>query len=444
MSSPELGSFLFAFGIILGAVTLMGSLFEKLRQPKLVGEILAGILLGPFVFGYLWPEGHRALFGTADVTGKSSIIFGTLYWIGLLLLMFLSGTEMKRLFARGMRRDVGWLCGVGTLIPFAVVLALGSLMPLEAIAQGATPRAAVLIVLAVAVAVTSIPVIARIFHDLGILQTRFAGLILGAAALDDIILWSVLAIATALAQSPGLTGSELWTGVAGSVATTIGFMAFGFLLAPELMRRMNRSRFNVLARTSPLCYAVLVLLAYTALAAWLKVDLVFAAFLAGYGLMAGGTTIAKVEAEPLSESLQSVKKVAFGVFIPVYVALIGQKLVFGRDFSITLFLVFLLGSSIFRMLAAGAASYLAGFRRLDPFNISIALNARGGPGIVLASVAYEAHIINASFYTALVLTALFTSQAAGAWLMYVVRKGWPLLEEKPVVEESVVPVRVAA
>ncbi len=448
MSSPELGSFLFAFAIILGGVTLLGSLFEKLRQPKLAGEILAGILLGPFVFGVIAPEGYRSLFGSADVTGKSSTIFGALYWVGLLLLMFLSGTEMKRLFVKGMRREISWLCGVGTLIPFLLILLLGSFLPVEAIAQGSTPRLAALIVLAVAVAVTSIPVIARIFHDLGILNTRFAGLILGAAALDDVILWGVLAIATALAQAQGVMSGQVFGVMVRDVATTLGFMGIGFFLAPALLRRLNRARVNILARTSPLGYAILVLLAYTTIATWLKVDLVFAAFLAGYGLMAGGEPAAGSEPvsgpdvgfeHHLGESLHAVKKVAFTVFVPVYFALIGQKLVLGGEFSLGLLLIFLVGSSVLRMLAAGAASYFAGFRGLDPFNISIVLNARGGPGIVLASVAYEAHIINASFYTALVLTALFTSQAAGAWLMYVLRKGWPLLSEKSQLKDAPVP-----
>jgi Kef-type K+ transport system membrane component KefB len=74
---------------------------------------------------------------------------------------------------------------------------------------------------------------------------------------------------------------------------------------------------------------------------------------------------------------------------------------------------------------------LAGFGRLDAWNLAVATNARGGPGIVLASVAYDAGIINAAFYTTLVLVAVLTSQAAGVWLEYVLRKGWPLLAGQP-------------
>ena len=77
------------------------------------------------------------------------------------------------------------------------------------------------------------------------------------------------------------------------------------------------------------------------------------------------------------------------------------------------------------------AALAAGFRGLDVVNLSIAKNARGGPGIVLASVAYSAGIINASFYTTLVLTAVLTSQLAGAWLPFGLVKGWPLLSTNP-------------
>ena len=74
---------------------------------------------------------------------------------------------------------------------------------------------------------------------------------------------------------------------------------------------------------------------------------------------------------------------------------------------------------------------MAGFRGLDVLNLAVATNARGGPGIVLASVAYDAGIVNAQAFTTLVLLAILTSQAAGAWLEFVLRRGWPLLSPVP-------------
>ena len=86
------------------------------------------------------------------------------------------------------------------------------------------------------------------------------------------------------------------------------------------------------------------------------------------------------------------------------------------------------------------AGRLAGFRRLDVLNLAITTNARGGPGIVLASVAFDTGIISPKFYTTLVLAAIITSQAAGAWLDYVLRKGWSLLTPVSRVSPEIVPV----
>jgi len=88
---------------------------------------------------------------------------------------------------------------------------------------------------------------------------------------------------------------------------------------------------------------------------------------------------------------------------------------------------FLLGSCIVKILSVSLAGRFAGFRGLDLFNLAITTNARGGPGIALASMAFDAGIISPKFYTTLVLAAVLTSQAARAWLDHVLRKGWPLL-----------------
>lgn len=408
----EILSIVIGFAALLGAARVLGWAFERMQQPRLVGEIAAGVLLGPFIIGRWLPETQSASSGLSGF-----------YWLGLLALMFLSGTEMRRLFARDNRREVAWLCGIGTLAPFAIMLLLAAWLPVSAIAHPEAPRVSVVMVLAIGTAVTSIPVITRIFHDLGILKTRFAGLILGTAALDDIFLWAVLAVATALASGAGVT----FGAAAQHLAATLGFMALGFTVVPRVIRRLPQQ--------ASLLTALAILTGYVLAARWLQVDLVFAAFVAGYGI--AGTK--------LVEALAPLRKVSFAVFIPVYFALIGQRLELGREFSLALFAVFLLGSSLLRMLAAGAASYAAGFRGLEPFNIAAALNARGGPGIVLAGIAFEAQIINAAFYTTLVLTAIVTSQAAGAWLIYVLRKGWPLLAEPVRVEKTApAPVQVAA
>jgi Kef-type K+ transport system membrane component KefB len=181
-------------------------------------------------------------------------------------------------------------------------------------------------------------------------------------------------------------------------------------------------------KASPVGYLFVVLFIYAAVASMLGVNLIFASFLAGFGLVGG---VAGTERARFSDSLESIARVSFGVFIPIYFAVVGYKLVLGRDFSLPMLLMFLTVSSVLKLLSVGLAAKLAGFRSLDIVNLAITTNARGGPGIVLASVAFDAGIINAQFYTTLVLTAVITSQAAGAWLKFVLSRGWPLLSTNP-------------
>ena len=114
--------------------------------------------------------------------------------------------------------------------------------------------------------------------------------------------------------------------------------------------------------------------------------------------------------------------------------IVGYRLDLWKTFSITVLGIFLVGACAIKLLSVGLGARLAGFRGLDILNLAIATNARGGPGIVLASVAYDAGIVNATAYTTLVLLAVLTSQAAGAWLEYVLRKGWALLTPIPLAD----------
>jgi Kef-type K+ transport system membrane component KefB len=167
---------------------------------------------------------------------------------------------------------------------------------------------------------------------------------------------------------------------------------------------------------------------YCAVAAIFEVNLQFAALLAGYGIVGG---LYGTQRERFATPVDAISKVSFGVFVPIYFGIIGYRLVFGRQFSFAILLVFLVGSSLISVFSAGLAAWLGGFRGLDVVNIALTTNARGGPGIVLASVVYDAGIINAAFYTTLVITAVATSQITGAWLRFVLSKGWPLLSTNP-------------
>jgi K+:H+ antiporter len=411
MPSSAIGPLIFFLALLLASAHLLGHLFVRMRQPRVIGEILAGVILGPFVLGKLPLYTHLLQLDTAAAPKKAAL--DLLYQLGLLLLMFISGAETKALFQRHERKQIAWLAVVGTALPFFIMLALASALPLGWFMGVKASRTSLLLIMSIAVAVTSIPVISRIFFDLKILHTRFARLILGVAVLEDIALWAVLAVATALADSSGLSEKKIAT----HILLTLVYFAAGLTLAPRAIKRISKSRFNVLAKNSPICFTLLIVFSYVAVAGLMDVNLVFAAFLAGFA----------VSRKRLGEALETISRFSFALFIPAYFALVGYSLVFGKAFSVLMLLGFLGGACVLKLVAVALGARVAGFRGLDVINLAVATNARGGPGIVLASVAYESGIISAAFYTTLVLVAVLTSQAAGAWLELVLRRGWPLL-----------------
>jgi Kef-type K+ transport system membrane component KefB len=419
MTAAEFGVFALPLVLIIAGAHLGGYAFTRIRQPRVIGEILAGLMLGPMVLGRLAPGLSEQIFfdgGASGVGVKYLAVMGFLYNLGLLLLMFASGTGMQRLFGPDDRREVLWLCGIGTALPFALALLVAPFVPLDSLIGPLNHRSALVLVIGIAVAVTSIPVISRIFHDLGILDTRFARIVLGVAVIEDIVLWGVLAVAIALAGSSARTEGDILLHVLGVAV----YFLLGLTLFPYLLRKLTRARWNVLARNAPIAYVATVLLGFTAVAGALEVNLVFGAFLAGYAL---------VSSAELRRAIDTLAEVSFGIFIPVYFAVVGYQLDLTRMFSLEMLLGFFALAFAAKFASVAMGARLAGFRWRDTVNLSIVLNARGGPGIVLASVAYEAAIINAAFYTTLVLTALLTSQAAGAWLDLLLRRGWGLIDD---------------
>jgi Kef-type K+ transport system membrane component KefB len=424
VSNHDLTSVLFILLLLVGLAQLLGYLFVRLRQPKVVGEILAGIVLGPSLIGRVHPFS-----GLTVAIQHQGNILNFVYWLGLLLLMFLSGAETRHLFTREERREVGWLTIVGTGIPFILGLLLGPWLIRPALAGPNGNRISLIIILAVAVAVTSVPVVSKIFADLKILHTRFARLILGVAVLEDIVLWLALAVATAMAGQSALNVRSM----SYHLFVTVGFFALGLTIVPRMVKRINKSRYNVMATHSPVAYAIVVLLGYCVIAGALDVSLVFAAFLAGFAVVHKKRRL-------FADALDSIGKISFGFFIPVYFAIVGLKLDLIRGFSLWMVAAFLVGSCVVKIVSVALAGRFAGFRGLDLMNLALAMNARGGPGIVLASVAYDAGIISPKFYTALVLAAVITSQMAGAWLDYLLHRGWPLLTPAGNYETAAIPV----
>ena len=426
LSAGDLARFLLALTLLLAAAHSGGYLFARWKQPRVIGEIVGGLILGPTVLGAIAPGVEAHLFPT---TGAVPVVLDGLSQLGLLLLMFGAGTEMRSSFNSDERRTVGAVTLAGVALPALVGLGFAALLPSSYGLGTADNHTAFVLVFVLAIAVTSIPVISRIMFDLGILETAFARIVLAVAVLEDVLVYVVLAIALGLVAAssgdqigvpamlgirPGSTASVVF-----HVVATLAFLGLALWLGPPLYRRALRFRYNLVRRGSQIGFQLVFMLGLTVIAVLLGVVPLFGAFVAG--IVVGASS-----GERVVEARETIRTFSFAFFIPLYFAMVGLRLDLVRSFSPLFFVLFFSVACAAKYASVWVGARLAGESAAGSRNLAAALNARGGPGIVLASVALGAGIIDQNLYACLVLLAILTSLAAGSWLGAVVRAGKPL------------------
>ena len=423
MSPAELAQLLTALALLLTTAHAMGQVFVHFKQPRVIGEISGGLLLGPTLLSSLVPGPMAWAF---PQQGPVPPVLAAIYQLGLILLMYTSGAEMRSSFQGGEWRLVAALSSGGTVIPFVAGLLLLGVYDSRSHHGIAGNETAFLLVFATAIAVTSIPVISRIMLDLGILDTAFARIVLATAVFEDIVLYAVLAVALGLVQAqqhqsfglPDLLGLAPGSGWNAGyyVIASILFLGLALLLGPRLFRRAYHFRFNVLRWSNPIGFQIVFVLAVTGLCLFLGVTALLGALVAGL--------IASTSSERRGvEARESIKRFAAGFFVPAYFALVGFRLNLARDLDPWFFAWFLCFACLVKALSLYASARAVGESHAAALNLAVALNARGGPGIVLASVGLDAGIIDEGFFAVLVLLAVVTSLMAGTWLGREVRAG---------------------
>jgi Kef-type K+ transport system membrane component KefB len=428
LSNADVTYLLLALVLLLVAAHSLGRLCTWLHQPKVAGEILGGLLLGPTLFGLLLPSLQHAVFQSGRAT---PVALGIFYQLGLFLLMYCSGAELRSILARRERKATLGIALVANAAPFLAGVAFLRFYDSGRFLGPAHNSTAFLLVFALAMAVTSIPVISRIMADLGILGTRFARIVLSVAVLEDLLVYVVLNFALALVAPPSAEGFTLPSllsirpaSILGScyyVVVTLAFFALPAPLGPRFVGRLVGWRGNVVHRASPIGFQLVFMLALTGLAAFLGVSPIFGAMIAGI--------LASDLHGDAEQARQTIQSFAYAVFIPIYFAVVGLRLDLAHHFEPLFFLFILAFACLVKTASAYAGARLAGETKVGARNLAVALNARGGPGIVLASVAFDAGIVNLSFYTTLVMLSLVTSVLAGSWLEARLRRGQALLTE---------------
>lgn len=416
LEGSEIGRFLLALACLLFTTNLLGYIAEKLTIPRVIGEVSAGLLLGPTLLGFFFPEVFQWLYLGFPSEGK---LFGLLYQLGMILLMFNTGLKFHTKFNKQDGKIGISIIIASTIFPFLAGWLSTYLFDSSKFLGTAQNLLALKIVIAISIGITSIPVISKIFSDLGIMHSRFAKLVVGIAGFHDILLWVTLAVASSIVNSNQDINTLI---IFKSITVTFGFLIISVIFLPKLLKKITFHPANIIFRSSFLGYVFFILFILSAIAKYLNVDVMYGALLAGICIKTSLPDHLNYQIE------KSVNEISFSFFIPIYFAIVGLELNLAQNFDFSFFILYLIFATVVQGLVVYlTANYVSKCDRLTSINIAAAMNARGGPGIVLATTAYSLGIINQNFFSILVMLALVTSWIAGSWIRYILKSGKRLM-----------------
>ncbi len=380
----------------------LGLVARLMGQPLVIAEMVAGIVLGPSLFGLLFPHAFATLFPPTSLP-----ILKMLSQLGLVLFMFLVGLELDPALLRGRRRASILISHTSIALPF--VLGVGGAWWLR---DGYAPQGVAFLPFALfmgtAMSVTAFPVLARILTERGLMQSRVGAIAIACAAVDDVTAWCLLAVVVAIAHAQAATDA-LWT-----VGLALVFSAFMLLVARPLLRRVGaRVAKHGLGPTTFAGVLVLLLVA-AGITEAIGIHALFGAFLLG-AVLPKEDGLAKL----LTEKLESVAVV---LLMPLFFAFSGLRTSIGLVSGSEQWLVVaaLIGlATLGKFGGSTVAARLTGIRWREASAIGVLMNTRGLMELIVLNVGLEVGVISPTLFTMMVLMALVTTFATTPVLRWV-------------------------
>ena len=395
-SEQDFALLLFQLFALLSLGLALGEFFRRLRQPTVIGEILAGILLGPSVLGVLAPAAASTLF-----PGPQTQLLGSLAWLGSVFLLLVAGLEINLAILIQQRRVVALSSLVGIAVPFTFGFLLGFNLPDDYLVNP-EQRLLFSLFLATAISISAIPVIAKILMDLGLLRTGVGQAILGAAIVNDLVGWIFFAVILSMLTTAMHGHGSVTTTVILTITFAIACLTFGRKLVAKLFGFFKGLK---LPPEGILGVAVLVAFLCAAFTQWIGIHAIFGAFLAG--VMIGETGEASNGPRGL------LRQMVFYIFAPIFFASMGLRANFINHFDLPLVMAVLAIAVVAKFTGGYLGANLGGRRGYQACAIAFGLMPQGAMGIILAFLALEFSLINETVFVALVTTALVTSILSG-------------------------------
>ncbi|HEX6224308.1 MAG TPA: cation:proton antiporter [Chryseolinea sp.] len=386
----------------LSAMLVMGRIFaeaaRKIHQPAVIGEIIAGILLGPTVLGMFQPEWFEALFPPASGAG---IVLTGFVQVAVVMLLFIAGLEVDLHIVLQQGRQAVTTSVFGLIIPFSIGFTFPYFFAEFFGINDVNARLTFALFMGTAMAITALPVIVRILMDLNIFRSRMGLLVVASAMVDDLVGWLIFSVILGLIGKGGGSVSLINT-----VILTIGYAAFMLTIGRGLLNRIlpwvNKKLAwpgGVLSISLALCFLA------GAFTEYIGIHAIFGAFIMG---------VALGDSEHFSERAKEiVHQFINNIFAPLFFVSIGLRVNFIANFDAVLTLVILAIAFTGKIIGSGLGARLGGFTWKESLAAGFGMNARGAMEIILGLIALENGLINEKVFVSLVIMALITSMTSG-------------------------------
>ncbi len=399
MTHHELTIFFTAVGVLLLFARLFGEAAKRFNQPAVLGEILAGIVLGPTVLGAIAPAFQHHLF---PIEGNFPIALQGLTALAITLFLLVAGLEvdLSAVLRQGKTSIVISLFGM--IVPFAFGFGAAYGFPNALGAEPDSDRLIFALFVGTALCITALPVIAKILLDLNIFRSDFGMVLVSVAVIGDLLGWMLFAIILSMI---GEVGDRPF-----SVHTTIGLtIVFTILVLTVGRFIIDRTLPAVQAYTTwpggVLGFAITGAILCAAFTEWIGIHSIFGAFL--FGVALGDSVHLREKTRHTLENFISF------IFAPIFFASIGLHVDFIANFDLMLVVIVLVIATLGKLIGCGLASRWVGYSWRESLAVGFGMNARGAMEIILALLALEVGLISPRMFVAMVIMALVTAIFAG-------------------------------
>jgi Kef-type K+ transport system membrane component KefB/nucleotide-binding universal stress UspA family protein len=416
--------FIAEIALLLFAGRLLGELMRRIGQPAVMGQLIAGILIGQSVLGKLWPAAYQTLF--PDVPDQKKML-EAISQLGILMLLLLTGMETDLSIVRKARRAAFFGSISGILVPFACGFALGEFLP-ESMLPNPGQRMVTSLFLATALSISSIKIVAMVIMEVGFLRRNIGQLILASAILDDTTGWLIIAVIGGLASRGRIDiAGLLWT-----VGGTAFFLVFSFTIGKRAVAYIIRWSNDRLTIELPVITSILIVMIVMALITEvIGVHTVLGAFVAG--ILIGQSPILTRHIEEQLTGLI----VAF--FSPVFFGVAGLTIgleALKQPSLIEMGLALILIASFGKVAGCYTGGRVGGLSSKESLALGLGMNARGSTEVIVATIGLSMGVLNKDLFTLIVVMAIVTTMATPPLLRWALSRIPPTGEEKKRLERE--------